>query len=141
MPSLIGERVGHLVVGVDTSGSISGREISRFLSEVKSIAEDVHPEKVDLIYWDAAVAAHEEYEESMLSTLVQSTKPAGGGGTDPRCVSKYLKEKVIQPECVIMLTDGYVGSWGDDWEVPILWVIVGGNKTHATCGKTIHVED
>jgi predicted metal-dependent peptidase len=141
MPTLIGERVGHIVVGVDTSGSISGREISRFLSEVKSIAEDVHPEKVDLIYWDAAVASHETYAAATLSTLIQSTKPQGGGGTDPRCVSKYLKDKVIRPECIIMLTDGYIGSWGDDWEVPIMWVIVGGNKTLAPVGKTIHVED
>jgi hypothetical protein len=54
---------------------------------------------------------------------------------------RYLKEKVIKPEAVIMLTDGYVGEWGDDWQAPILWTIVGGNKCVASVGKTIHVKD
>ena len=141
MPTMVGERVGHIVVGVDTSGSIGGHEISRFLSEVKSIAEDVHPEKLDLIYWDAMVASHEQYDEGTLDGLIQSTRPKGGGGTDPRCVDAYLKQEKIKPECIIMLTDGYVPNWGNDWDAPVLWVIVGGNTAMAGCGKTIHVRD
>ena len=49
MPSMIGEKVGHLVVAIDTSGSIGQEELSEFLSEVKGIAEEVSPELVDLI--------------------------------------------------------------------------------------------
>ena len=90
LPTMIGERVGSLAIGVDTSGSISGREITRFLSEIKSIAEDVHPEKIDLIYWDSAVAGHETYDEFDMGNLVTSTKPRGGGGTDPTCMMKYM---------------------------------------------------
>ena len=140
MPSLVSERVGHMVVGIDTSGSIGGPELARFLSEVKEIAERVNPDKVDLIYWDARVAGHEVYNSGTLATLVDSTKPKGGGGTDPTCVPAYLDKHGIKPECVIMLTDGYVGSWGD-WDVPILWAICGGNKAVAPVGKTIHIED
>ena len=110
MPTLIGERVGHIVIGVDTSGSIGVRELSDFLSEVKGIAEEVRPEKVDLLYWDSEVAGHEEYDEANVVNIVSSTKPRGGGGTSPSCVTEYLKEKAIKPECVIMLTDGYVGD-------------------------------
>lgn len=141
MPSLIGERVGHLVVGIDTSGSIGGKELCEFLSEVQSIAKDVHPDKVDLIYWDSDVAGHEEYSATQVDSIVDSTKPRGGGGTDPTCVMNYLKEKAIKPEAIIMLTDGYVGQWGDEWNAPILWTIVGGNKEFAPVGKTIHVKD
>jgi len=72
MPSLIGERVGHIVVGVDTSGSIGQQEIGVFLSEVKGIAEMVNPEKVDLIYWDHEVASHEQYDSATLPTLENS---------------------------------------------------------------------
>lgn len=140
MPSLVSERVGHLVIGIDTSGSIGGPELSRFLTEVKEIAERVHPDKVDLIYWDAAVAGHEEYDSLTLPTLIDSTKPRGGGGTDPTCVERYLAEKKITPECIIMLTDGYVGQWGN-WEVPIMWCICGGNTITAPVGKTIHIKD
>ncbi len=140
MPSLVSERVGHLVIGIDTSGSIGGPELSRFLSEVKEIAERVNPDKVDLLYWDAAVAGHEEYDSLTLPTLIDSTKPKGGGGTDPTCVERYLAEKKITPECIIMLTDGYVGQWGN-WDVPIMWCICGGNTITAPVGKTIHIKD
>jgi len=142
MPSLIGEKVGHMVIAVDTSGSVGQEELSGFLTEVKGIAEEVKPSQVDLIYWDSRVAAHEEYSESMVGDIINSTKPRGGGGTSPSCVSEYLKEKRIVPECVIMLTDGYVGSdWGRDWTAPVLWAIVGGNDCVADNGKTILVKD
>ena len=141
LPTLIGERVGHIVIGVDTSGSIGGKELSEFLSEVKGIADEVRPERVDLLYWDCAVASHEEYDETTVSNIVSSTKPRGGGGTSPSCVTAYLKDKAIEPECVIMLTDGWVGSdWGGDWSCPVLWVIVGDNNIVAPVGKTIRID-
>lgn len=142
MPSMIGEKVGHLVVGVDTSGSVGGKELAEFLSEVKGIAEEVKPEKVDLLYWDGRVAGHEEYSEHDVANIVSSTQPKGGGGTSPSCVSEYLNEQKIKPECVIMLTDGYVGNdWGNDWPAQVLWVITGGNDVMAANGKTIHIKD
>ena len=142
MPSLIGEKVGHLVIAVDTSGSVGQEELSEFLTEVRGIAEEVKPSQVDLIYWDSEVAAHEEYSEHMVSDIINSTKPKGGGGTSPSCVSEYLKAKAIEPECIIVLTDGYVGSdWGSDWTAPVLWAIVGGNDVIAPNGKTVHVKE
>ena len=144
LPTMVGERVASVAIGVDTSGSISGPEITRFLSEVKSIAEDVRPEKLDLIYWDSRVAAHEEYGEFEMANIVSSTKPKGGGGTDPRAMMKYMKAKNIKPECIIMLTDGEIGDWGSDWEAPILWVICNrwrsGNIT-APVGKTVQIKE
>jgi len=140
MPTLIGEKVGHLVVAVDTSGSIQGTELAEFLGEIKGIAEEVTPERVDLLYWDNAVAAHEEYELSNVDSIITSTKPRGGGGTSPSCVSAYLKEKNIVPECVVVFTDGYVGSdWGSDWSAPLLWVITQNASAVAEHGKTIHM--
>ena len=139
MPSLIGESVGRIVVGVDTSGSIGGVILDRFLSEVKALADEVKPEAIDLLYWDTEVAGHEVYDMSSLGSIVDSTKPKGGGGTDAACVPAYIKEKALKPECVVMLTDGYVSSWGD-YDVPVLWVVVGSSQV-APCGKTINVEE
>lgn len=142
MPSMIGERVGHLVIGIDTSGSIGGQELNDFLTEVKGIANEVHPEKVDLMYWDSEVAGHEEYGYHEVDNIVSSTKPRGGGGTDPTCLQTYLKEKNIKPEAIIMLTDGCIGEWGNEWNAPIMWAICGswGQSTYAPVGKTIHIE-
>ena len=144
LPTLVGEKVGHIAIGIDTSGSIGNHELSVFLSEVKSIVEDVHPDKIDLIYWDAAVAAHEEYDMVTVSNLLSSTKPAGGGGTDPTCMMHYLKKENIKPECIIQLTDGYVPDWGNEWEAPIMWVITESRYTSdrivAPIGKTVHIK-
>ena len=141
MPSMIGEKVGHIVVGIDTSGSIGGKELDEFLAEVKGVAEEVSPEMVDLIYWDGAVAGHEKYEGAEVSNIVSSTKPSGGGGTDPSCVSQYLRDEAIKPECIIILTDGYVPNWGSEWTAPTMWVVVGGNDAVSDNGRTIHIQD
>jgi predicted metal-dependent peptidase len=140
MPSTITENVGRIVVAIDTSGSIGQAELSKFLSEVQGICINTKPEKVDLLYWDTAVAAHEVYTQEQLDKLTSSTKPAGGGGTDVACVAKYLKDNQIRPECVIVLTDGYIyGDWGT-WNAPVLWTIVGGNKVVPPMGTTIHLD-
>ena len=141
MPSMIGEKVGHIVVAIDTSGSIGGRELNEFLAEVKGVAEEVNPEIVDLIYWDGSVAGHEKYEGAEVSNIVSSTKPMGGGGTDPSCVSIHLRDNNIKPECIIVLTDGYVPNWGSEWTAPTMWVITGGNDAVSDNGKTIHIKD
>jgi len=140
MPSTITETVGRIVVAIDTSGSIGGPELDKFLSEVQGICINAMPEKVDLLYWDTEVAAHEVYTQEQLAKLTSSTKPAGGGGTDVACVAKYLRDNQIKPECVIVLTDGYIyGDWGT-WNVPVLWTIVGGNKVVPPMGTTIYLD-
>lgn len=141
LPTLIGETVGKLVIGIDTSGSIGAEALNNFLSEVKSIASDVHPEKIDLIYWDTAVASHEEYDYADLDNLIQSTRAKGGGGTAPGCVEEYLNSKNITPECIIMLTDGYVPNWGAAWPAPVLWVVAGNPDAEATIGVTLHIKE
>ena len=139
MPSTLSETIGRIVVGIDTSGSIGGEELNKFLSEVQSICMTVKPDIVDLIYWDTEVAKHEIYDREKQDKLVQSTKPAGGGGTDPSCVPAYIEANKLNPECVIMLTDGYVGTWGT-WKHPLVWCIVGGNKATPTVGASIYVD-
>lgn len=143
MPTLIGEKVGHLVIAVDTSGSVGDDELGEFLSEVKGIAEEVNPACVDLLYWGSSVVQHETYGDGEAANIIASTRPVGGGGTSPSCISEYLKEKNIKPECVIILTDGCVGDdWGSEWTAPTLWCIVGDYfDGEADNGKTIHIKN
>lgn len=144
MPSSYSEKVGGIAIGVDTSGSIGGEELSQFLSEVKSICDEVSPEQIDLLYWDTHVASRETYRDNELAGLVETTKPAGGGGTEPACVPKYMKKHDIKPECLIILTDGYIPAQNpSDWsiEAPVLWCIKGNNHfNESVVGKVVHVE-
>ena len=139
LPSMEGEALGDIVVAVDTSGSIGMQELGQFLGELVSICNAVNPTKVHLLYWDCNVAGHEQYERGSYEGLINSTKPAGGGGTDPSCVSEYINEHKLKVECCVVLTDGYVGSWGE-WSVPVLWGITSKGIT-ADVGTSIYVGD
>lgn len=141
LPSGISESVGELVLAIDTSGSIGGVELARFLTEVKSIADTVKPERVRILYWDTKVCRDEKYEQAELASLTSSTKPAGGGGTRVECVPKYMADHNIKPQAVVVLTDGYLGgSWGT-WSCPVLWCIQNNRGAKPTVGKYVHVED
>ncbi len=139
MPSSISTAVGKIVVAIDTSGSIDGVMIGQFLGEMKSICDTVKPETLELMYWDTTVCRHETYDRNSFDNILRSTKPAGGGGTDPRCVSEYVRTKNIKPECIVMLTDGCVYSWGDTWPCPVLWAITSKGIT-APVGKSVTIE-
>ena len=137
MPSMIGESVGRIVIGIDMSGSIGDEEVGQFLGEVKKICDTVKPEGIDLLYWDTRVCQHEKYEQDQLDNLISSTKPRGGGGTDPQCIVNYMNKKKIKAECAVILTDGYVGSWGEGWTCPTLWGIT--TDVTSEIGKTVRV--
>jgi predicted metal-dependent peptidase len=145
MPSSYDEKVGSIVVAVDTSGSIGNAELAQFLGEVKSICDEVNPEKIDLLYWDTEVAGHETYQGAELANVTDVTQAKGGGGTSPECVPHYMRKENLDPECVIMLTDGYIGMQDpNDWQIgkPILWCIKGNNHfdSNSVVGKVVHVE-
>lgn len=141
MPSTFSETMGRVVVAIDTSGSISGHLLNRFISEVSNLMENVNPELVDLLYWDTKVAGHEVYGLGEMDKMKLTTKPKGGGGTSPICITKYLTKQNIVPECAIVFTDGCVGDdWGGQWNCPVLWCILDNKDANPSVGSAIHIE-
>lgn len=143
LPTRDGESLNSIVVGADLSGSMwtgNPPDIKRVFTEIVSVANMVKPQQLDLLYWDNEVAGHEEYKQGDYQHMVSAMRPRGGGGTDPRCVEKYLKDKQLEPDCIVMITDGEVfDQWGSDWPAPVLWVIIDNPRVTAKNGKTIHV--
>ena len=142
MPTAISQRMECIAVAVDTSGSIDREVLDEFLSEIKSICEEVTPQKVELMYWDSAVAGHETYEDGAVQTLTDSTKPRGGGGTDPSCVIKFMGKKQINPDCVVVITDGCFFDGEGDWSTvnaPLLWCIKDNKRFTHKYGKAVHL--
>lgn len=143
MPTSVSRRLDCIGLGIDTSGSIGGDVLTEFLSEVKSICDEVSPHKVELLYWDTRVAGHETYEDGAVENLTSSTKPRGGGGTTPDCVTKFLKKENIKPDCFIMLTDGYFGGESEgDWDEvgsPVLWCVKDNKNFVPKNGKAVHI--
>ena len=136
MPSMIGTTMTELVVGFDTSGSIfGGDEMTRFVSEIATIIEQVKPSKVHVIYWDTAVVGHQTFEDGQFA--VQDLKIKGGGGTDGSVLFDYLREKNMKPDAIVQFTDGYVGDWGHT-DVPTMWAIT--SELSAPFGTSIHID-
>jgi predicted metal-dependent peptidase len=143
LPTMHGESLGHAVVGADLSGSMwSGNPspISRIFTEVVEIANTTKPERLDVLYWDTQVAGHDSFTQGDYDGLLSKVRPKGGGGTSAGCVPIYMAEHKIKPDCIIMVTDGYVfGSWGTNYSAPVLWVIIDNPSVEAPTGKTLHV--
>jgi len=123
MPSVHSEKVGEIVVAIDTSGSISGEAITEFATELVSICDVVNPDRVRVLWWDTQVHGEQIFEENY-SGLTKMLKPMGGGGTRVSCVSEFLNNNSYAPDCVIVFTDGYLES-DINWEtdIPTLWML------------------
>jgi len=140
MPSGISEKIDELVIAVDTSGSIDDRDVATFLSEVQSICTTVKPDKLRLLYWGHRVVGDESYAPHELDTLVKTTRPKGGGGTDVNCVTHYMQTHRIKPQATVVLTDGYLcGDWGT-WDCPVLWCILDNKQDTPDVGNVVRIQ-
>lgn len=140
LPTAMTNTVGTLVVAVDTSMSISDKDIAAFIAEVGQVCESVRPEVVHVLYWDSQVRAHEMYTGDAVNHLQHNTKPVGGGGTVVSCVNKYLWERSITPDVYVVLTDGYLGGdWGT-WDAPIIWCIKNNRRAVPAVGVKVHID-
>lgn len=123
MPTTISETVGEIIVPIDTSGSIGSMELAEFAGELASLCEICQPDRVRILWWDTKVHGEQIFtgDYSKLRTLL---KPLGGGGTTVTCVSEYINKKKLTADCMVVFTDGYLGS-SFDWPVtiPTLWMI------------------
>lgn len=143
LPSTYGTSLGHAVIGADLSGSMWGGNPSpmqRIFTEIEQVARTVNPEKMDVLYWDTAVAGHDTFQRGQYEGILGQLRPKGGGGTDARCVPAYMAEHKMKPDCIIQITDGEVfGNWGEGYPAPLLWVIVNNPNAKPPCGKALHV--
>ena len=120
LPSVVKkEGIGKIVVGIDTSGSISPEMLAQFCSEVNDIASEMKPEKVIVVYCDAAVNKVEEFGEDEEIVM----RPTGGGGTRFSPVFSYVSKEQIDPKCLIFFTDLCCDDFGKEPHYPVMWVV------------------
>ena len=55
MPSRTGERMGPVAFLVDCSGSVDDTQLAQMAAEVRTVHEDLRPEKLHVVYFDAEV--------------------------------------------------------------------------------------
>jgi len=134
LPGVVREGVGEVAIAVDCSGSISARQLRLFEAEARSILEGQRPERVYVLYFDAAVHKVETYEAGQRIAL----NPVGGGGTAFSPCFEWLDERGIRPQTMVFLTDLYGSFPPSTPSYPVLWASTG--RRQAPFGEVIPMQ-
>jgi len=109
--------MGKIVLQIDVSGSISKPELDHYNGHLQRIVELCRPEQVDVLYVDTRVAKHETFgpgDEVKLEFY-------SGGGTDMEAGFRYIEKESMDPDVVVVLTDGLT-HFTTAPDVPVVWV-------------------
>lgn len=112
-----------IVVGMDSSGSVSDHELEEFFGQVKHMWKA--GVKVDVCIWDTNVHLEYEYKgENKWERVCQ-------GGTYASSFIEYVNKnnKKKHWTCAINLTDGYIETEPINCNLPMLWVITKDGST------------
>jgi predicted metal-dependent peptidase len=130
MPSIGIEAPGHIIFAVDTSGSISDRDLGEVFSEIRSYRE-LYPCRITVIQCDAKIQSIESFEELDGTEIPEKLTIAGRGGTDFRPVFEWAIEN-DPSSLIIFATDGF-GTFPQT-SVPndVIWILT---REHADMNK------
>ena len=140
-PRRVKSGVGNMVVAFDTSGSVLYQTLAdgtkayeALMSEVITIAEDIQPSEVTVIYCDSTITQVDTFEDASeidANTLVK----VGGGGTRFDPPFDYVAENDIEPDIFIYLSDLEARFPSTEPDYPVIWVST--TKEVAPWGQTI----
>lgn len=125
-PSLRSAEIDILVV-LDSSASLSDRELGEFMAEVNAIKSQARA-RVTLHACDVALAeagpwVFEPWEECALPASIK-----GGGGTDFRPIFNWLEYTGQTPDLLVYFTDAHGPFPEREPQVPVIWLVKGKAK-------------
>lgn len=136
LPSLHSHVCGPLAIAIDTSGSIDTVLLGQFAAEIRTIADEMQPSRVDVLYCDARVHRVDRYERGDMIEI----SAVGRGGTSFIPVFERIDQDGEPPACLIYLTD-LDGSFPDVApEYPVIWASYGRSTSVAPFGDTVPCE-
>ena len=111
---------------IDTSGSMSDKEITDAYSEVRGAIDQFNGKLMGWLgFFDAEIVEPQPFENIEELKII---KPKGGGGTSFHPIFRYVREHMQNhlPASIIILTDGYVTDFPEEeasMGIPVLWLI------------------
>lgn len=133
LPSLKGRATTEIAIAVDTSGSMSEKELEDAIGEIYGILSSVNISKLHFMSIDAGkdnlpnkTLVINSWQLKSPKTVVGLLKKSliGGGGTSFIPAFNYIKEVKNNIKVLVYLTDG-MGDYPDKNEVkiPVIWVL------------------
>lgn len=107
----------------DASGSVNQEEFGTFIGVTTEIFEQCRPGEIRCLCVDTRVSSDETFTD--LGEYANYTRK-GGGGTDMEAGLRYIAEEGYDPDCCLILTDGYTDTHAEYApSFPVLWVTTG----------------
>ncbi len=128
-PSMTGEHV-RLLFGVDTSGSMSPKDLSDAMSELRGILSEFDAWDITFVSCDTSANVIGEYNSDDGDDFdVIDKNLIGGGGTDMNPMIQYANDMDEPPAVNIIITDGYIPDVTKVEDIPTILVVTrDGNK-------------
>jgi len=135
LPSAYSERISHVVLVYDTSGSVPDADLARFHRVGGDIIRRLEPRKLTVVQCDAGISGVRHIEKR--SDWPRTIKCKGRGGTSFVPPFDLVKREKWQPSCLVYLTDMYGDFPPRDPGFPTLWVSTT-KESKAPFGTTIY---
>ncbi len=118
MPSRREQRLSHVVVAIDTSGSVDTATLTLFLSELHRVLEFFET-TITVLFHDTKV---QRLQTISRFDLPGTLMPVGGGGTDFRPIPEALEQEGLAPTCLVWFTDLQCTRFPAEPDYPVLWI-------------------
>ena len=132
LPGKVPDGLGHLVVIIDTSGSVNAKALARFIAEIDGAVSDAMPDRVTVMDCDTEVRAMREFEPGEPIF----TKCLGGGSTN---MQPALDAVPYDASAVICFTDCIFYREPVAIQTPVLWARWGAYKGCPAWGELVEV--
>jgi predicted metal-dependent peptidase len=141
-PGTESEVLNEIVVGIDSSGSTTGKVLAEFAAALKDFCMQCKPLRLRVLWWDTKVHSEQVFCEDDFEKIDKMLRPIGGGGTRAGCVSQYILDKGSNhtADAILMLTDGYC-EHDIQWNLttPTMWLVTQNKDFNAPCGRIVKI--
>lgn len=122
LPSVSLDVPSHVILAIDTSGSVPESELSKVFIEVQNY-RDIFPSQLTVIQCDAMIQKIEEYESEDYAPAPKKISILGRGGTDFRPVFDWIKvQHFVSLPILIYATDGFGDFPETPQNFPVIWI-------------------
>ena len=125
------KRTFKLGVCVDSSGSVSDKELSLFFNEIEDIAKQC--QNVTIVEADCAVS---NVQIITSGKKIVRKRTCGGGTAYTPAIEECLKHDV---DAIIFFGDMDAADSPNEPKIPVLWIAVGDSEPPAKFGKVIRL--
>lgn len=135
MPSIRGKELDRIALAIDTSGSITTKQLEQFAGDIKGIYAKYTPEEMRIIQFNTEITQDIKVKNTR---DVDRMDFVGNGGTDVASTLREFKED--KSKCLIVITDGFFHI--DHSMHPrkdVIWLIYDNDQCTMPFGRVVHI--